>query len=49
MAIKKAPYVKGTHGTKPTPAAIPDKPVNFEITQNAGLFPAQKSPASKKK
>jgi hypothetical protein len=39
---KKAPYVKGSKGSKPTPATIPAKPVNFEITQNAGLFPAKK-------
>ncbi len=39
----KAPYVKGSKGTKPTPSAIPAKPVNFEITQNQGLFrPQQK-------
>jgi len=49
MATKKAPYVKGTHGTKPTPAAIPPKPVNFEITQNNGLFQPAKSPARKSK
>lgn len=41
---KKAPYIKGSKGTKPTPTAIPPKPVNFEITQNAGLFPAGKAP-----
>jgi len=37
-AVKKTPYVKGSNGTKPTPKVIPPKPVNFEITQNAGLF-----------
>ena len=42
--VKKAPYVKGSKGSKPTPATIPDKPVNFEITKNTGLFqqPAKK-------
>jgi hypothetical protein len=39
-APTKTPYIKGSHGTKPTPTKIPDKPVNFQITQNAGLFPA---------
>lgn len=38
----KPVYVKGSKGTKPTPATIPDKPVNFQITQNAGLFQPQK-------
>jgi len=38
-APTKTPYIKGSHGTKPTPTSIPAKPVNFEITQNAGLFP----------
>jgi len=41
MATNKAPYVKGSKGTKPTPLVIPPKPVNFEITQNNGLFPAK--------
>lgn len=41
--MAKAPYVKGSKGTKPTPAQIPNKPVNFSITQNQGLFPTQKS------
>ena len=39
--MAKTLYVKGSKGTKPTPAAIPSKPVHFEITQNAGLFPAK--------
>ena len=38
----KSTYVKGSKGTKPTPTQIPDKPVNFQITQNTGLFPAGK-------
>lgn len=41
-AAPKTTYVKGTNGSKPTPKTIPDKPVNFEITQNQGLFPAGK-------
>ena len=47
MAKGKAPapkstYVKGSNGSKPTPKVIPPKPVSFEITQNAGLFPGKK-------
>lgn len=42
QASKAPSYVKGTNGTKPTPKVIPPKPVNFEITQNTGLFPAGK-------
>jgi len=41
-AASKSTYVKGSNGSKPTPTAIPSKPVNFTITQNAGLFPAGK-------
>jgi hypothetical protein len=38
----KSSYVKGSNGSKPTPKVIPPKPVNFQITQNTGLFPAGK-------
>lgn len=41
-ATKQPSYVKGSNGTKPTPKVIPPKPVNFEITQNTGLFPGKK-------
>ena len=41
-AASKQPYIKGSNGTKATPKEIPAKPVNFQITQNTGLFPAGK-------
>lgn len=42
VSVKKSVYVKGSNGTRPTPKVIPPKPVNFEVTQNVGLFPAGK-------
>jgi hypothetical protein len=44
----KAPYIKGSQGTKPTPTTIPSKPVNFSVTQNTGLFPPAKPVAPAK-
>jgi hypothetical protein len=40
--VVKTTYIKGSNGSKPTPKVIPPKPVNFEITQSTGLFPAVK-------
>jgi hypothetical protein len=41
-APTKAPYIKGSNGTKPTPKVIPPQPVNFAVTQNTSLFPPAK-------
>jgi hypothetical protein len=47
-APTKTPYIRGSNGTKPTPKVIPPKPIDFQITQNTGLFPAGGAKTGKK-